>query len=840
MDIERKNLEILFKEIPYSYIGLRRLPTERCNTYDYINKSIYLEYARRIFSYYSEDERVNNYLLLLEEMEECSEKNLNIFSFIYKISAQMLTLQSGEIQCRLSQMLRWRQISFQLGQEFFTCAFLAGEDIRKGNKTRFFAWQPIISSDDVRLNNILKREIAENHFHLNGSTKIFELNWICLMNHIENRGKEFKKFDIILQHDYVNEAEKKSFYEMCQEAALYRVYLFAVICGNQFLAEQAKTVIMAVEREKVFLWEKLSEIQDLICLTGNLYGAVNEYEEILDYALQKLNYDCNNNSCRLLAGERYILYESYQNCLKTGNVGFSEFDKNIFYRYLVQRTFFRSEMIQVNKMVGFSNFAQYQLRKEYFIEGKSAYERELVRLAVNASFEKQNICSLEARICPDISSDILERKINNKIASIQNPCIADKIFFVLHFPKQKDEIIIDGEPRNSGARKKTERYTNAIVALLEKKGKVNSYIKGIDACANEIGCRPEVFAQYYRYLLDYSFMETDGSVHSLMATYHVGEDFFDIVDGLRAIDEVMLFCGLYSGCRLGHALALGIDTESYYKYKGNILVIPGQDLLDNLAWLLVKQNQYGCCADEKLKFWLEHKFNELFNEIYYDRESEYSSVSYLEYYNCWKLRGDNPDNYRLDGKEFMKRLKTEPAVKLQRYEFNPEVPDALRENSKYRELYMHYHYDTKVKKSGKREVKFKVPCGYAELVRNIQDAMIKELVQKGIGIETNPSSNYLIGPIQKYKEHPIIHFNGRKLKETETNMALQVSINTDDQGVFDTSLENEYALMTIALKKAKNDNDHFLYDLEDIYAWIDYVRRMGITQSFKGKGRKKV
>lgn len=54
------------------------------------------------------------------------------------------------------------------------------------------------------------------------------------------------------------------------------MYLFAVICGNQFLAEQAKTIIMEVEREKVFLWEKLSEIQDLICLTGNLYGAVNE------------------------------------------------------------------------------------------------------------------------------------------------------------------------------------------------------------------------------------------------------------------------------------------------------------------------------------------------------------------------------------------------------------------------------------------------------------------------------------------------------------------------------------------------------------------------------------
>ena len=58
---------------------------------------------------------------------------------------------------------------------------------------------------------------------------------------------------------------------------------------KSIFAEQAKTIIMEVEREKVFLWEKLSEIQDLICLTGNLYGAVNEYEEVLDYALQRLN-----------------------------------------------------------------------------------------------------------------------------------------------------------------------------------------------------------------------------------------------------------------------------------------------------------------------------------------------------------------------------------------------------------------------------------------------------------------------------------------------------------------------------------------------------------------------
>ena len=61
-----------------------------------------------------------------------------------------------------------------------------------------------------------------------------------------------------------------------------------------------------------------------------------------------------------------------------------------------------------------------------------------------------------------------------------------------------------------------------------------------------------------------------------------------------------------------------------------------------------------------------------------------------------------------------------------------------------------------------------------------------------------------------------------------------VSINTDDQGVFDTLLENEYALMALALKKKKDKDNHKIYDIEDIYEWIDYVRKMGIEQSFKG------
>ena len=127
--------------------------------------------------------------------------------------------------------------------------------------------------------------------------------------------------------------------------------------------------------------------------------------------------------------------------------------------------------------------------------------------------------------------------------------------------------------------------------------------------------------------------------------------------------------------------------------------------------------------------------------------------------------------------------------------------------------------------------------GIADVVKQLQDTMIRELVSEGIGIETNPSSNYLIGTIRKYEEHPIIRFNSRKLNPTASNMSLNVSINTDDQGVFDTLLENEYALMALALKKAKNEKYEAIYDIEDIYEWIDYVRRMGVEQTFQnGQG----
>ena len=62
---------------------------------------------------------------------------------------------------------------------------------------------------------------------------------------------------------------------------------------------------------------------------------------------------------------------------------------------------------------------------------------------------------------------------------------------------------------------------------------------------------------------------------------------------------------------------------------------------------------------------------------------------------------------------------------------------------------------------------------------------------------------------------------------------LSVSVNTDDQGVFATSLENEYALLASALENVTDENGNYVYVKSMIYDWIDDVRRMGNDQSFK-------
>ena len=61
---------------------------------------------------------------------------------------------------------------------------------------------------------------------------------------------------------------------------------------------------------------------------------------------------------------------------------------------------------------------------------------------------------------------------------------------------------------------------------------------------------------------------------------------------------------------------------------------------------------------------------------------------------------------------------------------------------------------------------------------------------------------------------------------------LSVSINTDDQGVFDTSLENEYALLADALRQC-DVSGRRIYTEDQIYLYLDHICELGNLQTFR-------
>ena len=109
--------------------------------------------------------------------------------------------------------------------------------------------------------------------------------------------------------------------------------------------------------------------------------------------------------------------------------------------------------------------------------------------------------------------------------------------------------------------------------------------------------------------------------------------------------------------------------------------------------------------------------------------------------------------------------------------------------------------------------------------------MRKEIEKKHISVETNPTSNLQITDVGMYCEHPVAVMNNTFLVD-KPDSAVDVTINTDDQGVFATSLEKEFTLMALALEKQVDENGEPVYQRNDIYQWLDMVRAAAEPRSF--------
>lgn len=201
------------------------------------------------------------------------------------------------------------------------------------------------------------------------------------------------------------------------------------------------------------------------------------------------------------------------------------------------------------------------------------------------------------------------------------------------------------------------------------------------------------------------------------------------------------------------------------------------------------------------------------------------------------LRGDDPSCY-VDG-YFKKPSKSSLLIPEERAKVCPKLPPRHEDRyiPEYSLLNYLYQYNEHVRREGSRRIKVDISSDYIRAAKAVQVEMRYRIMKKGISIETNPTSNVLIGTFRRYDKHPIISFYNRGLPVTEKEerecAQMQVSINTDDSGVFYTNLETEYALLARSVEQITGEGDNQRFKKADIYTWLDNIRIMGNEQSFR-------
>ncbi|MCQ2351085.1 MAG: hypothetical protein MJ003_03825 [Paludibacteraceae bacterium] len=743
----------------------------------------------------------------------------NVFNILTHLTNEMLVVYGDVPYCKYDEYLRWNQMTKSIGEDMLVTNFLASYDFKNHIDRVDFSWHPYILTTNKNLEYIMSKGLAELHSHLYGSSLVFTLNWLEIMNFpMHNSLNKFKKIKNV-----------KDSYRKLMLAAFLRSVIYKLVNYDTVFDNRIDTVLGA--------WlEDGDKLRNAIVIRSDVQAFIERLRygrrKCIDYALPNPPTINQNdvNSRESLIGERLLLYKAFSQIVRGNTTAL--FDM-MLYIYLIIKAQFRHAMIQVNDDIGFENFQYYDEKKATFVSQKPLYDKAYANIAINLAVQNTNVKHIEYRISPweTINKNKETFKwLEEPIKKLQGV----EYGLIMHFIKTKQKPfrnpLINGLVcRNADVRNRIRKEAYSIMHLIERGERK---IIGIDAANSEFNCRPEVFATIFRklrYVRHRAYMRyiINLSPFRLGITYHVGEDFCDVIDGLRAIDEAMIFLNLTDGDRIGHGTALGIDTHNFYEEKHFSISMPKQVLLDNMAWLLYKVEKYGITDDSGFLFEAKCKFNELLNEIY---GYNYNFQNYL---NAWLLRGDEPKLY-IGGHYYNNST--------MQYAYNDvETVNTARKDEQACELYYRYHYNCTAKNLGDTPTEWTVKTlhktAFVKVLDKIQEKMQEEVAHKHIAIECNPTSNLRIGNINRYVKHPIVKFynEGLKLKEGEIKSAAQisVSINTDDAGIFATSLEKEFALMALALEKEPDANGNPRYQQQSVYRWIENVRENAFIRKFE-------
>lgn len=687
---------------------------------------------------------------------------------------QVLDKDNDNYPCvDFQHLFKWREVVKCIGEDLFTTAFLAAKE--KKNKTfrKDFMWPNVIGHNEEKVNTALSIGLSDIHTHFGGAIDSFQFNWICLMNDVEGVYDKFKH--LTSSNNQVMAFEKEySFKKMtawCRVAAAIRMCLFkALVKGERLTPSVEKAAVLKLGTnedtgEITRLKERINELRTEA--KKPRIGDVLDYAITTDIVTEK---NANNPFC-FYAGERQITYVLYRAYLQTSpKINGTWID--LFYLYELIKIHLRKEFVFANELWGLDNYNAFTARSPLFIQ------------------EIQPLCNLSSvqTSIRNGKDDYVETRVTSGSMGLTTGeywkgMFTDEVFmkkeelqkrltFIVQFTKSCKAKAVHKGGRYRSMR--AEVHNDYIEMTRFVSSKQSPYdITGVDVGGTELSFRPEVFGRLMRSCKALGFR----------ITYHVGEEFYDLADGLRAIWEIIHYAHIGKGDRLGHCLALGIAVDEYYKRKHNTMSMPKQVLMDNVMWLCGFAKETGA----SMKPELEQKLNELAKKLY--NEIGYGDVAVLnmnDYYESLFLRSDEEN--RGDGEDVWSRAAVLDSVRANK----------ARANRKAMKLWQAYTNDEDIIAKGEKTTTMKMSAVYANFIAEIQHKMIELVNSTKICIECCPSSNLQICQLKRYDCHPAIKYY---LKPDDAHEKLNIAICTDDKGTFSTSLTNEFSLLALAATK---------------------------------------
>lgn len=560
-------------------------------------------------------------------------------------------------------------------------------------------------------------------------------------------------------------------------------------------------------------------------------------------------------------------------------------ERHLFMQYLRIKNLYFEKIMQSGNIIGFKNFQRYYSQAARWSDNSALTRKKRIRAIFESQVQNTNLKKMEIRIGPQTfldedhfskPDDKVKKDMKQNILTITVEILQEYQNCIQNFldkngVEEPDPSYIDlfceqgvisvptmgiifnfirsdyldnrlGNTcwiqKTEGSyvynkhiltyRKQMVLCAKAIEELRSELPLLNEYIVGIDAASEEFASEPWVLAPVYcairnRKITKPVLKGKDGEykrIQNIGFTYHVGEEYRHLLSGFRYVDEVLERFGYKAGDRIGHAIALGVNID-YWIERNEVVAIPINEYMEDLIWL------WGCSVYEKIRLSvpmeiIEGKILELAQKIYGNIQGMTVFMLYQAYNEKFKESHD--------------KLFEEMSGQLK------EVPEEEEHFCKY--------YDSS-KKWGSMWTKEKIVCTYfcpiywqkfrepilvpvkkedANLYKEIQKQLIQKIEKTGVYVETNPTSNSVLGEIPGILCHHVLNLNSIDREKKEGNSVL-VTINSDDPVVFNTNSENEMAYIYYALL-------HNGYKKEEVLEWIDKVRQSGIDSSFIKKVKK--